>query len=61
MGPTRDVDPIAPLLQKPLPLDELERRYIAAVLQGVGGSKLKAAEILGVDPSTLYRREKSRS
>ena len=33
----------------------------AAILQTVGGSKLKAAEILGVDPSTLYRREKPRS
>jgi len=60
MGPVRDVDPIAPLLQKPVRLDELEARYIAAILQRVGGSKLKAAEILGVDPSTLYRRERPR-
>jgi two-component system response regulator HydG len=60
LGPVRDVDPIAPLLQKPLRLDELEARYIAAILQRVGGSKLKAAEILGVDPSTLYRRERPR-
>ena len=61
LGPTRAIDPLGPLLQRPMPLDELERRYIAGVLQGVGGSKLKAAEILGVDPSTLYRREKSKT
>jgi two-component system response regulator HydG len=60
LGPVRDVDPIAPLLHRPLTLDELESRYIAAILQRVGGSKLKAAEILGVDPSTLYRRERPR-
>jgi two-component system response regulator HydG len=62
LGPVRDadVDPIAPLLQRPLRLDELESRYIAGILKGVGGSKVKAAEILGVDPSTLYRREKPR-
>jgi two-component system response regulator HydG len=61
LGPVRNIDPIASLLQKPLRLDELENRYISAILQRVGGSKLKAAEILGVDPSTLYRREKPRS
>jgi two-component system response regulator HydG len=60
LGPTRDADPLGPLLQRPLRLDDLEARYIAAILKRVGGSKLKAAEILGVDPSTLYRREKPR-
>jgi two-component system response regulator HydG len=60
LGPMRDQDPIAPLLQRPLTLAELESRYIAAVLARVGGSKLKAAEVLGVDASTLYRREKPR-
>ena len=60
LGPVRDSDPIAPLLQRPLTLEDLETRYIAAILKRVGGSKLKAAEILGVDPSTLYRREKPR-
>jgi two-component system response regulator HydG len=39
-------------------LRELESRYIQWVLQRVAGNKAKAAEILGVDPSTLYRREK---
>jgi two-component system response regulator HydG len=60
LGPVRDTDPIAPLLQRPLTLEDLETRYISAILKRVGGSKLKAAEILGVDPSTLYRREKPR-
>jgi two-component system response regulator HydG len=60
LGPVRDSDPIAPLLQRPLTLEDLESRYISAILKHVGGSKLKAAEILGVDPSTLYRREKPR-
>ncbi|MBV9949326.1 MAG: sigma 54-interacting transcriptional regulator, partial [Myxococcales bacterium] len=60
LGPMRDTDPIAALLRRPLTLDELQARYIAGVLQRVGGSKIRAAEILGVDPSTLYRREKPR-
>jgi two-component system response regulator HydG len=60
LGTARDSDPIAALLQRPLTLEELEKRYIAGVLQQVGGSKVKAAEILGVDASTLYRREKPR-
>jgi two-component system response regulator HydG len=60
LSPARDPDPIVGLVQKPLTLEALEDRYIAAILQKVGGNKQKAAEILGVDPSTLYRREKSR-
>jgi two-component system response regulator HydG len=57
-GRARESDPIDALVQQPVTLDELERRYIAGVLKSVGGSKQKAAELLGVDPSTLYRREK---
>jgi two-component system response regulator HydG len=57
----RESDPIAPLVQRPLTLQELESRYISAILDKVGGSKSKAAEILGIDLSTLYRREKQRS
>ncbi|MCL2450744.1 MAG: sigma-54 dependent transcriptional regulator [Polyangiaceae bacterium] len=60
VGPVRELDPMAPLLRRPMSLDELEKRYIAGVLERVGGSKTRAAEILGVDPSTLYRREKLR-
>jgi two-component system response regulator HydG len=39
-------------------MQDLEDRYLAGVLKMVGGNKLKAAEILGVDPSTVYRRNK---
>jgi two-component system response regulator HydG len=60
LGPARDQDPLAVLVQKPLTLGELTDRYIAAILQKVGGSKQKAADVLGVDASTLYRREKTR-
>ena len=38
------------------PLDVVERAYIAWVLQSVGGNKTRAAEVLGIDPSTLYRK-----
>src|SRR4051812_15794478 len=60
LGSVRESDPLASLLQKPLTLQELESRYIEGVLDKVGGNKPKAAEILGVDLSTLYRREKQR-
>jgi len=36
-------------------LDELERRYLVCVLQSVGGSRTKAADVLGIDRRTLYR------
>jgi two-component system response regulator HydG len=61
LGPAREPDPVASLVQKPITLAALEDRYIAEILKKVGGSKQKAAELLGVDPSTLYRREKPRN
>jgi len=36
-------------------LDELERRYLVHVLASVGGSRTRAAEVLGIDRRTLYR------
>jgi len=36
-----------------VPIDEVERRYIISL---VGGSRSRAAEILGIDRRTLYRR-----
>ncbi|HEU5393876.1 MAG TPA: sigma-54 dependent transcriptional regulator, partial [Candidatus Methylomirabilis sp.] len=37
-------------------LDVVERAYIMYVLQAEGGNKTRAAEVLGIDPSTLYRK-----
>jgi two-component system response regulator HydG len=39
-----------------LPLDQIERRYILQVLDAVGGNKKLAAEVLGLDRKTLYRK-----
>ncbi|HEY6808899.1 MAG TPA: sigma-54 dependent transcriptional regulator [Gemmatimonadales bacterium] len=37
-------------------LDVVEQAYITWVLQAEGGNKTRAAEVLGIDPSTLYRK-----
>ncbi|MCH7489650.1 MAG: sigma-54-dependent Fis family transcriptional regulator [Gemmatimonadetes bacterium] len=37
-------------------LDVIERSYIMWVLQAEGGNKTRTAEVLGIDPSTLYRK-----
>ncbi|HSE47340.1 MAG TPA: helix-turn-helix domain-containing protein, partial [Gemmatimonadales bacterium] len=37
-------------------LEVIERAYIMYVLQSEGGNKTRAAEVLGIDPSTLYRK-----
>ena len=37
-------------------MDELERRYILRVLALVGGNKSRAAQVLGFDRRTLYRK-----
>ena len=38
-----------------MPLEEVERRYIARVIEACGGNKSKAARILGIGRKTLYR------
>ncbi|HUF04490.1 MAG TPA: sigma-54 dependent transcriptional regulator [Aridibacter sp.] len=48
----RDPDGIRPTLE------EIERRYILETLQAVKNDKTAAAEILGIDLSTLYRKLK---
>ncbi|NJD08961.1 MAG: sigma-54-dependent Fis family transcriptional regulator [Gemmatimonadetes bacterium] len=59
--PVRIVKPDAlPLISERPPanptLEIVERAYILWVLQAEGGNKARAAEVLGIDPSTLYRK-----
>ena len=37
-------------------MEVIERAYIEWVLRAENGNKSRAAEILGIDPSTLYRK-----
>src|SRR5208282_3210734 len=39
-----------------LPMEEVERRYVLRVLQAVAGNKTLAAQVLGFDRRTLYRK-----
>ncbi len=43
-------------VEEKLTIDQLEREYIRRVLIETGGNKSKAAEILGLDRKTLYRK-----
>ncbi len=38
-----------------LSLDEVQRRHVMQVLEGVGGNKTRAAEILGIGRATIYQ------
>jgi len=50
--PMRDPDGLRPTLE------EVERRYIMETLAAVNQDKARAANILGIDLSTLYRKLK---
>jgi DNA-binding NtrC family response regulator len=39
-----------------LTLEEVERRYLIQALEETGWNKKQAAEVLGINPSTLYRK-----
>jgi DNA-binding NtrC family response regulator len=47
---------LAGSIEQQVPLRELERSYILMVLETVRGNKSRAAEILGLDRKTLYRK-----
>ena len=47
---------LAQALTRQLTLRDLEREYVAKVLDATNGNKTEAAKILGVDRTTLYRK-----
>jgi DNA-binding NtrC family response regulator len=47
---------VADASRRNLPLRDLERAYILEVLRQTGGNKSRAADILGLDRKTLYRK-----
>lgn len=49
-------DVLAHALSKHMTLDELEREYIQRVMKEEGGNKTRAAQRLGLDRKTLYRK-----
>ena len=56
----REASRAAPLLgesaDRALPLRDVERLYILEVVRQAGGNKSRAAELLGLDRKTLYRK-----
>jgi len=43
-------------VERLLPLEELEEAYIRRILEKTGGNKYQAAQVLGIDRKTLYRK-----
>lgn len=41
---------------KTLPLEDVEKEYILRILDKTGGNKYQAAQLLGIDRKTLYRK-----
>jgi two-component system response regulator HydG len=66
-GPRVDLRDVARIVPEPLPealaatagellpLRTMTRRYIEWVLEQTGGNKVRAAQLLGIDASTIYR------
>jgi DNA-binding NtrC family response regulator len=47
---------VADASRRQVPLRDLEKEYIIEILKQVGGNKTRAADILGLDRKTLYRK-----
>jgi two-component system response regulator HydG len=57
-APATDARPGGSTAATPLPLKEVERRHIETALQYTGGNRARAAKLLGINPSTLWRKMK---
>jgi transcriptional regulator with PAS, ATPase and Fis domain len=56
MAHEEDKDSTGKALREQYTVDQLEKEYIKKVLIEAGGNKSKAAQILGLDRKTLYRK-----
>jgi DNA-binding NtrC family response regulator len=56
MRDRKNQDRLTTALAQGLTLDQLEREYIQRVLEAEGGNKTRAAQKLGLDRKTLYRK-----
>jgi len=56
IGNRGDYSTLEKALEQQLSLEEMERQYITRVLAQTGGNKYRAAQILGIDRKTLYRK-----
>ena len=55
-GARREKRVIDEAAARSLPLEEVEREYILRILEKTGGNKYQAAQMLGIDRKTLYRK-----
>jgi two-component system response regulator HydG len=60
LTPTVPGDPADAMAAAHFSLQDVQDRYVEAVLRQTAGNKVQAATILGVDVSTLYRRARRR-
>jgi two-component system response regulator HydG len=57
-GNREDFSTLDEAVGRQLTLEELEHRYIARILDQTQGNKFRAAQLLGIDRKTLYRKLK---
>ncbi len=60
-GLDAQVDPLARAKVEVLPQRQVDNDYIAWAVARCGGNKTRAAELLGIDVSTIHRRDRERA
>ena len=56
LGTHGDRHLLADAAERILTLDEMEKTYVKKILEQAGGNKYQAAQLLGIDRKTLYRK-----